>query len=112
MDGLMHPLRNLLFAMIAIGLVLLPISSPRAAPTRTDMTMEDMSPCPEKQSCCDKGMKDCADPFMCVSAGSACVETAAAKIDFFLTTADVSFTHNLRPLASLPLIPPRRPPRI
>ncbi len=105
-------LRRVLFAIMAISLVMLPVSGAIAAPTMSSANMEEMAPCPEKQSCCEKDMTDCANPAMCVSPGSACLDIIPVQLDSRFNFIEVTFSRYEERLTSLELVPLRRPPRI
>jgi hypothetical protein len=112
MFRLTQNLRQFLFALIAISLMLLPVSGAVAAPAETAMNMEEIAPCPEQQSCCEKGMADCADPFMCATPGSGFFCIVQVAMNKQVRWAELTFVSYDEHLSSLHLIPPRRPPRI
>ena len=112
MFRLTRNLRQVLFALIAISLMLLPASGAVAAPANSATAMEEMAPCPEQQSCCDKGLTDCADPFMCAAPSGAFLCIMSVALNSQVSWAELTFVSYSEQLSSLHLVPPRRPPRI
>lgn len=108
---LSYGLRQALLVLIAISLLLMPVSVSVAAPTMPAVNMEEMVPCPVKQSCCDRDMTDCVDPFVCVSPGSAILDAMPVQLDARFSLVAVAFPRRDGRLTSLDVIPPRRPPR-
>ncbi|MBZ0262515.1 MAG: hypothetical protein K8F90_18185 [Hyphomicrobiales bacterium] len=101
----------MLFALIALGLMLAPLQFAQPAAAITTMSMQD-DDCVKPPNCCDQGKEDCSEmPGCFAKCGGFLALSVFAPVAIALLT-DVDGKAVVLVLEPHATSPPRRPPRI